>query len=286
MAFCKWAELVCLRQFPMKRGVISLVWFFVALGFTLMVTTRPYWKRIPYYIQWKGAIKERVATTRYPSFGVNVPGGYSLLGMDVSAYQGNINWEMVAKMSEGSKEIRFVYIRSTMGMNRSDRRFSDNWEGAGQINLLRGAYHYFDPRQSGKQQALHFLNRLAMVKGPGELPPVLDVEDMGRLNVASLQREVKAFVGEVERKLGVKVMLYSGSTFYLQKLHQAFSGMPLWVAHYTPHRPRLAERKWDFWQFSDKGRVNGISEAVDLNVFRGTWNELKDFRKACGLKVP
>jgi lysozyme len=279
-----WA--VYLWQFPMKRGVGFFLWFFTAIGLSLLICLWPYRNRLPLLVKGKSRINEKVVTTRYPSFGVNVPGGYSLLGMDVSAYQGNINWELVSKMSEGNKEIRFVYIRSSMGKNRNDKRFIENWSGAEKVNLLRGAYHYFDPRQGGKEQAKHFLSRINQVKGPGELPPVLDVEEIGSLSVSGLQREVTAFISEVEKKLKVKVILYAGVNFYLQKLHQAFSSTPLWVAHYTYGKPRLVGRNWDFWQFTDKGRVNGISEPVDLNVFNGTWNELKTFRKASGLKVP
>ena len=104
---------------------------------------------------------------------------------------------------------------------------------------------------------------------PGDLPPVLDVEQNFRTSGEQLRKEVREWLDVIERNYGVKPIIYTYLDFYERYLSGYFDDYPLWVAHYLqPHQPRI-ERDWTFWQHSEQGRVNGILTPVDFDVFRG-----------------
>ena len=123
-------------------------------------------------------------------------------------------------------------------------------------------------------QAEHFIDKVSLE--PGDLPPVLDVEQRYGASRASLQREVKRWLETVEAYYHVKPIIYTNVDFYNQNLGDAFDDYPLWVAHYyQPQQPRIS-RDWIFWQHSDGGNVNGITYKVDFNVFSGDSIEFRN----------
>jgi lysozyme len=103
----------------------------------------------------------------------------------------------------------------------------------------------------------------------GDLPPVLDIEELYGVRPADVRKRIQEWLNIVERHYGVKPIIYTSVDFYTQYLGSDFDEYPLWVAHYIQkNRPRI-EREWIFWQHSEKGRVNGVVSAVDFNVFNG-----------------
>jgi len=102
-------------------------------------------------------------------------------GIDVAAWEPNINWEKVC-----AQDIRYVFIKATQG-DFADRLFTSHWTGAKRVGILRGAYHFIDPRLSGRVQAETFLRTVKLE--PGDLPPVLDLEDLA--DVAPTEIPVK-----------------------------------------------------------------------------------------------
>jgi lysozyme len=105
---------------------------------------------------------------------------------------------------------------------------------------------------------------------------VLDVEETYGVKPADVTKRVKEFLHAVERHYGVKPIIYTGADFYKTYLGDDFDDYPLWVAHYIQkNKPRI-DRQWVFWQHSEKGRVNGITSAVDFNVFHGNRTEFED----------
>ena len=203
----------------------------------------------------------------YPGFGIDLPINYTIHGIDVSRYQGAISWDLVQEMRERDTRISFAFIKATEGLNNVDPEFKRNWRGAKKAGILRGAYHYFIPSKSGKEQAELFISKVNV--DPGDLPPVLDVEETYGTPVNILQGNVAAWLNTIEFYYKVKPVIYTNIEFYSTYLAGVFDNYPLWVAHYkVQHLPRTT-RVWSFWQHNDGGRVNGIANPVDFNVFNG-----------------
>jgi lysozyme len=209
----------------------------------------------------------------YEAFGINIPGQYGFHGIDVSRYQERIDWEAVSEMRSKGMRISFAFIKATEGKSRVDGCFSRNWRLAGKAGLKVGAYHFFLPDRSAAAQARHFINTVPLL--PGHLPPVLDVEEHMGEEKESIRSGVLEWLRLVENRFGVKPIIYTNIHFYKKYLGSEFDEYPFWVAHYLqPVRPRIS-RKWQFWQHSESGRVNGISSKVDFNVFNGDSLELE-----------
>lgn len=204
---------------------------------------------------------------RYPAFGIDMPVTYSIHGIDVSRYQGAIDWQEVKAMQIKNIQIGFSFIKATEGVEDEDKRFNSNWKAAKKTGMVRGAYHFFNPYRSGKQQAQNFIASVVLSKG--DLPPVLDVEQAGSISKMQLQQRVEDWLQIVEMHYKVKPIIYTGADFYAINLAGKFDAYPLWVAHYlVKDKPRV-NRAWSFWQHSESGRVNGIKALVDFNVFNG-----------------
>lgn len=197
--------------------------------------------------------------------------GYSVHGIDVSAYQGRINWPEVAR-----HHVKFAFIKATEGVTLRDQRFRRNWDAARQAGVFRGAYHYFQPNYDGAQQANLFTRTVPLA--PGDLPPVLDVEHAEFHDVATMRRNVAVWLRLVERHYGVRPILYSNYSFYKRHLAGHFDKYPLWLAHYEVPAPSLPREKWIIWQHSDEGYIPGIRGTVDFNVFQGSFQTLLALR--------
>ncbi|MEK4512260.1 glycoside hydrolase family 25 protein [Paenibacillus sp. FSL K6-2524] len=208
-------------------------------------------------------------------------------GIDVSHWQGAIDWQQVA-----TSGISFVFIKATQ--NSMDKRFLDNVKRAKAAGLLIGAYHYMDDSvttvDQAKAAAQLFFTAIQEVGGVKvfDLPPVMDYEsNKSNLNKATITMVAKSFLDEIYRLTGVKPMVYTYPSFISN-----FSGLnhyPLWIARYSATQvPADAAgwTRWTVWQYSDGSaggvlpngtrKINGISGNVDLNEFDGTVNELKE----------
>lgn len=211
--------------------------------------------------------------THYPAFGISIPGGYSIHGIDVSKYQHLISWEGVKKMKVKEIQMGFAFIKATEGTSYTDPQFKRNWKKSLEAGLVRGAYHFFIASRDGKAQAGNFIDKVEL--DPGDFPPVLDIEQLNGTPVALLKKRAKEWLDMVEDHYGVKPIIYTNVDFYNRNLGEEFDGYPLWVAHYyQPQQPRIG-RGWILWQHSDRGRVNGIVSPVDFNVFNGDSAEFR-----------
>ncbi|MBC7873389.1 MAG: glycoside hydrolase family 25 protein, partial [Ferruginibacter sp.] len=119
----------------------------------------------------------------------------------------------------------------------------------------------------GRMQAENFIDKVKL--GPGDLPPVLDVEQLNGNTPALLKKEIKIWLEIVENYYNVKPVIYTNVDFYNRNLGSEFDSYPLWVAHYYQEKQPRIRRGWIFWQHSDEGHVNGIVSKVDFNVFNG-----------------
>lgn len=210
---------------------------------------------------------QQLRLVRYPEFGIPIPLGYEIHGIDVSKYQQNIVWEAVRDMQVRQIRLGFAFIKATEGNGNVDSYFRRNWRKARSAGIVRGAYHFFIATKDGRKQAENFIDRVDLLSG--DLPPVLDVEQTYGASAAQLRKEVQSWLTTVETYYGVRPILYTNVDFYEKYLKGYFDSYPLWVAHYLqPNEPRIS-RDWEFWQHSEQGRVNGILSRVDFNVFRG-----------------
>lgn len=192
---------------------------------------------------------------------------YSVKGLDVSSYQGDINWEKVAKTHKYS----FVYIKATEGHDYTDDYFNKNWREAQKNGFLVGAYHFFSLRSSGKEQADLIISMV-----PHEstaLPPLIDVEVDITKDPTHVRNELQSLANELEKYYGKKPILYVTYETYNPYIKGYFDNYQIWIRDvFKP--PSL--RNWRFWQYSNRGRVDGINGFVDINVFNGDVNELRD----------
>jgi len=204
-----------------------------------------------------------------------MPDEYSIHGIDVSRYQNIIAWEEVKAMKVKAISMGFTYIKATEGISNIDPQFNRNWKRSKEAGLLRGAYHFFISSKDGKLQAQNFIAKVDLETG--DLPPVLDIEQMNGANRDEIKREAKRFLDVIEEYYRVRPVIYTNVDFYNRVLGSDFDKYPLWVAHYyQPFEPKIS-RGWVLWQHNDGGRVNGIISPVDFNVFNGDSLNFRDF---------
>ena len=204
----------------------------------------------------------------------NYPDGFAIHGIDISHYQGNINWDKLSDATIDGFPLKFVIVKSTEGSSAIDENFNDNFYQAREYGFIRGAYHFWSNKSSARAQANFFLKQVHLEEG--DLPPVLDVEHKPKnRSVEDFQRDVLTWLHIVEDKYHVKPIIYTYYKFKEQYLSApVFDDYPYWIAHYYVEKVEY-KGKWKFWQHTDAGRLDGIRGYVDLNIFNGSFYELK-----------
>ena len=210
--------------------------------------------------------------------------GATTLGIDVSYYQGVINWTTVRNAG-----VRFAFIRLSDGDVFQDPKFTANWNGAKQAGVIRGAYQFFRPNQNVTAQADKMIAAIGTYQ-QGDLPPVIDVEATGGLSPSAVASRVRTWVDRVKNALGVTPIVYTGKYFWRDQVGgpTSFVNNPLWIAQYTSLCPDLPApwQRWTFWQYSESGTVAGISGKVDMNRFNGSVAELEAFAGSSTMPQP
>ncbi|MEJ7558328.1 MAG: glycoside hydrolase family 25 protein [Pedobacter sp.] len=218
--------------------------------------------------RWITDIGEDPNYRTYSSYNIKIPKGHSVHGIDVSSYQGKIDWKMVKAMRDDDVGVTFAFIKATEGMFKVDPYFQRNWREAPKSGIICGAYHYLIPKKSGEWQAKFFLQTVRFESG--DLPPVCDIEELSGVPASKMRVQLSEFLEHVESKTGVKPIIYTGLSFYKDYLEGHFDGYPLWIAHYYQPKLKVGKRtKWQFWQHSDKAKISGIGHVVDFNAFNG-----------------
>lgn len=230
-----------------------------------------------YFIQKiisKYTLMQEAKVVRYTAFGIDMPPNYSIHGIDVSSHQKYIHWQAVKEMEIKKIKIDFAFIKATEGLNDTDKYFAKNWKKLKENKIPRGAYLFFLATKSGKKQAENFIKSVQL--SSGDLPPVVDIEQLYGVPAATMRLRVKECLQTLENTYKVKPIIYSYVDFYENYLGKDLNEYPLWIAHYfEKDKPRIA-REWMFWQHSEKAKVNGITTNVDFNVFKG---DTTDFKK-------
>jgi lysozyme len=200
--------------------------------------------------------------------------GTTITGVDVSYYQGNVNWASVKSSGR-----QFAFVRISDGLSHPDTKFAQNWPALKTAGLVRGAYQFFRPSQDAGLQAQMVLDKLAAAGGlkPGDLPPVLDLESADGLASSVVVSKAKVWLAKIEAATGVKPIVYTAA-FMSNVIGTSFGSYTLWVANYQTTCPTMPSgwTDWHFWQNSDSGSVPGVSGNVDTNFFNGTLSDLQN----------
>jgi lysozyme len=203
------------------------------------------------------------------NFGRHSPRKLDVHGVDVSRWQGEIDW---AKLRRNGANI--VYIKATDGGDHLDPMFMKNWQGAGEAGLKRGAYHFFYWCRVASEQADWFIRNVPKVDGA--LPPVIDVEwnhqssCKRRPSRAVVLEKMRVFMDRIERHYGQRPIIYTTPDFYEDNLKGAFLDYPFWLRSTALHPSKVyPDRDWLFWQYSGSGLSQGVEGQIDLNVFNG-----------------
>lgn len=198
---------------------------------------------------------------------------YPVWGVDVSHHQGKVNWQKIKQ--EG---FDFAFIKATEGGDFVDHRFNENWKLSKEAGVFRGAYHFFTFCRPGADQAANFLQNVP-TEGDA-LPIVLDLEFGGNCKKIpdheSLFIEVNSFLNAIKEKFPKIPILYVTQEFYEYYMSQRIEKFPrhhLWLRDIFSEPKQSSCVEWRIWQFSNRGRVQGINSFVDLNVFCGDKDE-------------
>lgn len=202
------------------------------------------------------------------------PEGYEIHGIDISHYQGKIDWEQLKNAMIKGCPVRFVIIKSTEGSSQLDENFRENFNQVRDFGFIRGVYHFWSNKSTAREQAYYFLDQVHLTDG--DLPPVLDIEHKpADKSVEDFQRDVLTWLHIVEDKYHAKPIIYTYYKFKEQYLSApVFDDYPYWIAHYYVDKVQY-KGKWKFWQHTDVGKLPGIKGYVDFNIYNGSYYELK-----------
>lgn len=194
--------------------------------------------------------------------------GYEVHGIDISHYQSKISWDTVAQQG-----ISFAFVKATEGRQHLDKKYCENWQEMKRVGIKRGAYHFFRPSIPADEQARNFMNVMDMQYG--DLPPVLDVEIDEGLSREEIITNMKRWLYLIEMEYSIRPIIYTHYKFYNQFVAGEFDKYPIWIAKYGGDAPRLGSVQWTFWQYGNRGKLNGVEGYIDFNVFHGSKDDLE-----------
>ncbi len=193
-------------------------------------------------------------------------GGSEAHGIDVSHYQGRINWDEVAR----DPKVTYVYLKATEGTGNQDDTYRYNFQECKRVGLMVGAYHFFRPQLPVKGQFDNFMSRVETRKQ--DLLPVVDIETTNGVSDAVLQSRLLEFCELLEREFGKKPIIYTGKNFYNKHIHgnSRLRAYKFFIAAYSFIEPDLYDdNDYVLWQYSATGSVRGIRGNVDMSRFVG-----------------
>lgn len=209
-------------------------------------------------------------------FTLTASGGSYLEGVDVSHWNGRVQWGLVAAAG-----IDFAIAKATDGRYMVDSQYANNRYGAPHAGLAFTAYHFARPDSSygdAVAEAEHFVRTAKLL--PGHLLPVLDLEKSGTLTYSQLKRWTFTWLNRVKYRLGgVRPVIYTSASFWRRHMNNtaefANFGYLVWAAHWDTTSPTLpaigwAGSGWTFWQYTACGHVPGFRGCVDRDRFNGT----------------
>ena len=193
--------------------------------------------------------------------------GNSCTGIDVSHYQGHIDWKQVA----ADNRVAFVYLKATENVGLVDNTYKRNLEGARSEGIPVGVYHFFNPMSAAAAQLQNFCS--VVDPRTQDLIPIVDVETPPRGDIASFQSRLRAFIEGVEKHFGCKPLIYTGMHYYNKYLQGKFLDCPFMFARYAEEAPSVSDEvRFVIWQFTASGSINGIRGNVDRSRFMDNYS--------------
>lgn len=194
---------------------------------------------------------------------------YPIRGIDISAHNGTVDFARVA--SDG---IEFALIKATEGSSFKDPRFLPNYRAARRAGMTVGAYHFFRFDVDGKIQALNFINSIGRLSL--DMPVAIDIEEWanpGDIPTDVILNRLDQLISHLSDS-GLRVMLYSNKNGHHRFLKGRSTSLPLWICS-IPESP--SDIDWHIWQYTHRGRVDGVKGSVDINVYNGSAEEWNDW---------
>ena len=193
-------------------------------------------------------------------------------GIDLSHYQGNVFWETVGDNSK----MAYVYLKATEGGTNVDSKYKQNIDLAHRYGLKVGSYHFYRARIPQKTQLENFTAQCR--PGDQDLLPMIDVETKSGLETEEFCDSLFKFLHLVEKAYKQKPLIYTGANFYDHYLLGKLDSYKLMIAQYTKREPVLKDgRDFEMWQYTGKGKLNGINGYVDKSRFMGR-HRLREIR--------
>lgn len=187
-------------------------------------------------------------------------------GLDMSHYQGDVWWEKVAENS--NHKLNYVYLKATEGGTRIDQRYLENIAAAQRYGMNVGSYHFYRPTVPQVEQLRNF--RAQCRPQDQDLIPMVDVETTSGLSSYALRDSLQKFLVLMTREYGVRPLVYTYTNFYNRHLQGALDDYKLFIAQYTTREPELRDGRDIFaWQYTGKGRINGVNGYVDKSRLMG-----------------
>ncbi len=191
-------------------------------------------------IQWAGLINE---------------------GIDVSHYQGDIDWNAVAQ----TKLISYVYIKASEGETLIDDYYRTNISEAKRVGLKVGSYHYYRPDANAELQFKNITSQI--LKEEQDLAPIIDVEKRGLKSKEDFINGLRLFLTKMEKHYGCKPLIYTFQNFYNKHLCGHFKGYRIMIARYREDEPTLDDgQTYTAWQYTQRGKIDGIKGYVDRSM--------------------
>jgi lysozyme len=206
--------------------------------------------------------------------------GPTLRGVDVSYYQGRVDWASAHRAG-----IDFAFARVSDGASFVDPEFAANWPSMRAAAVVRGAYQYFRPSEDPIAQADLLIREIQARGGllPGDIPPALDVETTDGVADGAVRARMQTWLDRVESAFGRAPLIYTAPGFWSAiGAGKGFGRYPLWVANWECTCPAMpgSWASWSFWQDADHGEIAGIGESTDVDRYNGTMAELMAFTGA------
>lgn len=205
---------------------------------------------------------------------------YEIKGVDISEYQGEINWDKIKDQG-----ISFAFIKATEGKEGKDNYFESNFQKLKQMDILLGCYHFFGFKSSGEEQATNYINVVGNIENDDSLIlPIIDVEYYSfykkeKPSKEKILEELQKMLDKLERTYRIKPMIYTTEEFYNDYIENNFLNYDIWIRNIFI-KPKLENREWKFWQYTGRGRLEGYKGSekfIDLNVFNGSKEEFDKF---------
>jgi len=173
-------------------------------------------------------------------------------------------WETVGDNSK----MAYVYLKATEGGSKIDDKYERNIELAHKYGLKVGSYHFFRPKADLNSQLLNFMTQCR--PSEQDLIPMIDIETKSGMDTEEFCDSLFKFLDMVEKAYRQKPLLYTFASFYDHYLSGKVHGYKLMIAQYTKREPELNDdRDFIMWQYTGKGRINGVNGFVDKSRFMG-----------------